>query len=59
MTNAATKTIIGYIIVDAAQGNSHVGEPYSTANQMAAQSEMRRLNREKGTNRYQVHAVFS
>jgi hypothetical protein len=55
----AAKQIIGYVVVDVAQGNVHVGEPVAPAQVRAAETEMRRLNRETGTNRYQVHAVLA
>lgn len=66
MSNAAatkkTVEIIGWVVADRAQADAHVGEPYGVHSGMAAQCEMRRLNRDANGhmgNRYWVKPIVA
>jgi len=66
MSNAAatkkTVEIIGWVVADRAQADAHVSEPYGVHSCMAAECEMRRLNRQPDghvVNRYWVKPIVA
>lgn len=59
--NVSRPQIIGWVVVDRATANAHVGEPFPVGNagERDAQNAMRKLNQGGLLNRYAVEAILA
>jgi hypothetical protein len=59
--NVSRPMIIGWVVVDRAAANAHVGEPFPVGNQgeRDAQNTMRKLNQGGLLTRYAVDAILA